>query len=158
MLFFDLVLLFSYRISHSYARSSFSKLQREVSLKFHFCKFFIISALVLEPLFRHLYTGKPKLWTHMKITFFFDIFPFFRWILWFFLHFGAPYLASVERRVEIYDSHSNSIFFRFWRWILRFLIDFSSCFDEIYDFYVLFFSIRRAACRKNEVSLNFHFC
>ena len=77
-LFSDLALLFSYRISHSYARSSFSRLQREVSLNFHFCPFFIISALVLESLFRHLYTGKPKLWTHMKITFFFDIFAFFR--------------------------------------------------------------------------------
>ena len=87
MLFFDLVLLFSYRISHSYARSSFSRLQREVTLHFHFCQFFIISALVLEPLFRHLYTGKPKLWTHMKITFFFDIFAFFRWILLFFFSF-----------------------------------------------------------------------
>lgn len=138
MLFFDLVLLFSYRISHSYARSSFSRLQREVTLHFHFCQFFIISALVLEPLFRHLYTGKPKLWTHMKITFFFDIFAFFRWILLFFFHFGAPYLASVERRVEIYDSHSNSTFLRFWRWILRFLIDFSPFFNEIYACFITF--------------------
>ena len=59
--FIRLFILFSVQISHWYVGSSFPRLQREVSLHFHFCQFFIISALVLEPLFRHLYTGKLKL-------------------------------------------------------------------------------------------------
>ena len=42
---------------------------------------------------------------------FFSIFlRFFDEFYYLFFHFGSPYLASVERRVEIYDSHSNSIF------------------------------------------------
>ena len=138
MLFFDLVLLFSYRISHSYARSSFSRLQREVSLYFHFCQFvyqFCVSfgAIVSSSIHR-----QAEIVDAHENHVFFRYFAFFRWILWFFLHFGAPYLASVERRVEIYDSHSNSTFLRFWHWILRFLIDFSPFFNEIYACFITF--------------------